>query len=65
MSDKKPVAEDFRWISNPEQKGKRLFTFGGQVYSLFRDYPYKLTEDEKRLFDELNPFWADFFKDRK
>ncbi len=61
----KPSAESFSWISNPEQKGERLFTFGDKIYSLFIDYPQNLSEDERRLFDEINPFWAEFFKDRK
>ena len=66
MSDKKLTKEDFRWIRNPEQKGKRLFTFDGEkVFNLFSDYPFKLSEEEKQIFDEVNPYWADFFKDRK
>ena len=24
-----------------------------------------LTPEEKKIFDDANPFWADFFKDRK
>ena len=49
----------------PEQKGKRLFTFDGEkIFNLFVDYPYNLTQEERKLFDEINPFWADFFKDR-
>ena len=33
-----------------------------KVYNLFRDYPDKLTEEEKALFDRENPFWAEYFK---
>ena len=32
---------------------------------MFRDYPYKLTKEQKQFFDKENPEWADFFKDRK
>ena len=54
MSDN---AKEFRWIRNPEQKGERLFTFDGKhIYNLFQDYPDKLSNDEKELFDQLNPF---------
>ncbi len=66
MSDRKLSKEDFRWLRNPEQKGERQFTFdGNRVFSLFEDYPHELSEEEKAIFDEVNPFWADFFKDRE
>ena len=40
-------------------------TFDGQtVFNLFRDYPYKLSPEQKQIFDSENPYWADFFKDR-
>lgn len=34
-------------------------------YNLFQDYPYKLTKEEKALFDQENPHWRDFFADRQ
>lgn len=56
----------FSWIDNPEQIGEMNFTFDGeQIFNLFQDYPHKLTEYQKKIFDEENPFWADFFKDRE
>lgn len=65
MSDRKLSKEDFKWIRNPEQKGERQFTFdGNKIFNLFQDYPHELSEEEKAVFDEVNPFWADFFKDR-
>ena len=55
----------FEWMRNPEQKGEFLFSFGGeQVFNLFRDYPAALTKEQKKIFDEKNPYWAEFFKDR-
>ena len=54
------------WIDNPDKFGEMLFTFDGvKVFNLFRDYPQELTEEQKTLFDKENPYWADFFKDRK
>ena len=64
MSDKSKL--QFAWIDNPEQVGEMNFTFDGiEIFNLFQDYPYKLTVEQKQLFDEINPFWAEFFKDRK
>ena len=54
------------WVDNPETKGEFLFSFDQeQVFNLFEDYPWKLTKEQKRIFDKENPYWADFFKDRK
>lgn len=64
MLDKKITKDDFAWVDNPHQKGEHLFRFGnGRVYNLFRDYPHELSEDEKEIFDEVNPYWAEFFKE--
>jgi len=53
------------WINNPEKVGEWLFTFDkNTVFNMFADYPHKLTAEQKKIFDEENPYWADFFKDR-
>ncbi len=53
------------WVDNPEIIGEWLFSFDKQtVFNMFRDYPDKLTAEQKKIFDEENPYWADFFKDR-
>lgn len=64
MNDKNLLK--FSWIDNPDKVGEMLFTFDGEkIFNLFRDYPYALTPEQKRVFDEANPFWANFFRDRK
>lgn len=64
MNDKKMLK--FSWIENPDKIGEMLFTFDGEkIFNLFRDYPYALTPEQKRVFDEVNPFWANYFRDRK
>lgn len=46
--------------------GEHIFSFDKKVeFNLFRDYPWKLTEEQQRIFDAENPFWADFFSDRR
>jgi hypothetical protein len=55
------------WVDNAEEvKGEWLFSFDKkEVFNMFRDYPHKLTQEQKAIFDKENPYWADFFKDRK
>ena len=53
------------WMDNPETKGEWLFSFDKEhIFNMFRDYPHNLTPEQKKIFDEENPYWADFFKDR-
>ena len=54
------------WVNNQDVIGENLFSFDKKIiFNLFRDYPYKLTTEQKEIFDKENPYWADFFKDRK
>ena len=54
------------WVDNPDSKGEWLFSFDKQkVFNMFSDYPHNMTAEQVKIFDEENPFWADFFKDRK
>ena len=54
------------WVDNHEQVGVWLFSFDGKkIFNMFEDYPHNLTAEQKQIFDEENPYWADFFKDRK
>ena len=51
------------WVDNIGTIGEFLFSFDKKkIYNLFRDYPQKLTAEEKRIFDKDNPYWADYFK---
>ncbi len=46
--------------------GELLISFDKKkIYNLWPDYPYNLTKEEKELFDKENPYWANFFKNRK
>lgn len=68
MSDRfyKNNPNDKIWWKETEERGAWEFSFDKvTVFNMFQDYPWKLTADQKALFDEENPFWADFFADRK
>ena len=54
------------WVDDPESLGEHLFSFDKEtIFNLFQDYPYKLTKEQKEVFDRENPYWKDFFKDRQ
>lgn len=54
------------WWGFNDRPGEFIFSFDKKtIYNLFRDYPEKLNAEEKTIFDAENPYWADFFKDRK
>lgn len=54
------------WKETPDTIGVFIFSFDREKeFNLFRDYPNELTKEEKQIFDKENPFWADFFKDRR
>lgn len=57
--------DKIEWVDN-DKIGVFEFTFdhGQTVFNLYADYPYKLTPEQKTLFDKENPFWADYFKAR-
>ena len=54
------------WVDNSETTvGELLFSFDKKkIFNLFRDYPEALTPKQKEIFDNENPFWKDFFKER-
>ena len=55
------------WLDNTDEKvGEWIFSFDKKTtYNMFADYPHKLTTEQKEICDKENPYWADFFKDRK
>lgn len=53
------------WLNNPEFKGEWIFSFDRKTkFNMFADYPWKLTAEQKKIFDKENPDWAEFFSDR-
>lgn len=54
------------WLDNPNKVGEWLFSFDKKkTFNMFADYPHALTKEQKAIFDEENPYWKDFFKDRQ
>lgn len=59
---KKKDTDKIWWVDNGDTIGEWLFSFDKlNVFNLFRDYPHALTKEQKEIFDEENPYWADFF----
>lgn len=70
MSDnwyKNKPTDHIWWLDNSDERvGEWIFSFDRKhTFNMFADYPKKLTPDQKRIFDNENPFWADFFRNRK
>ena len=54
------------WWKSDSPIGQWEFSFDKKtIYNMFRDYPDKLTKKQIDIFDKENPYWTDFFKDRK
>ena len=54
------------WFEVLNEIGLWLFSFDQvRIYNLFTDYPDNMTEKEVEIFDRENPYWAEFFRDRK
>lgn len=53
------------WVKNLGTVGEFLFSFDKKrIFNMFAEYPYALTAEQKKTFDEENQYWADFFKSR-
>ena len=54
------------WLEVLNEKGLWLFSFDQvRIFNMFEDYPDKLTAEETEIFDREQPYWADFFRDRR
>ena len=54
------------WVDNLDEYGEWLFSFDRKkIYNMFADYPKNMTPAEVEIFNKENPYWADFFADRR
>ena len=55
------------WVDNSDEvDGEFVFTFDRKThFNMFTDYPHRLTKEQKEVFDKENPFWKEFFADRR
>lgn len=54
------------WVDDmSDRDGVWLLSFDRKtIFNMFADYPYKLTPEQKAIFDEEYPEWARFFAGR-
>lgn len=46
--------------------GLNLISFDGKkIYNLWTNYPWDFTDEEIEIFKKEDPYWHNFFKDRK
>lgn len=68
---KKNPTDKIWWVNKVDEHGEALIgtllvSFDEKkVYNLFKDYPDKFTNEEKRIFDKENPYWAKFFDKKR
>lgn len=63
---KEKESDKVYWVDNQDTIGRFLFSFDKKkIYNLFQDYPDKLNEEERAVFDRENPYWVEFFQDRR
>ena len=63
---KKKPEHTIWWLNNLDTYGNVIFSFDLETrYEMFRDYPYNLTPEQKKIFDEENPRWKEFFSYRQ
>ena len=49
------------WLDIHQDKGTIVFSFDRKErFYLYREY-FKMNEEQQRIFDKENPFWANFF----
>ena len=54
------------WVDFPDHIGILAVSFDKKkILYLYQDYPQNFSKEEKELFDKENPYWADYFSDRK
>lgn len=54
------------WVHYVDYFGFRAVSFDKKkILFLFGDYPKNFTKEEKVLFDKENPYWANFFRNKK
>lgn len=55
------------WLDNgADTKGEWVFSFDKKRrFNMFADYPWKLTPEQKEVFDRENPYRRDFFFSRQ
>ena len=53
------------WWVDTDKEGFWLFSFDKKtIFNMYQDYPYKLTAEQKEIFDKENPHWAKYFEER-
>lgn len=55
------------WLGNGAGiKGEWVFSFDKKRrFNMFADYPWKLTPEQKEIFDRENPYRRDFFSSQQ
>lgn len=54
------------WTNKIDSVGELNISFDRKkIYNLFEDYPYNMSQEEIKIFEEEEHYWASFFAWRK
>lgn len=54
------------WVDDLDIIGVWAFSFDRKtIFNMYEDYPWKLTPEQKAIFDKENPYWKEYFSDRQ
>lgn len=53
------------WVYETPIEGHKFSFDQKRIFTIFKDYPQNLTDEQREIFDKENPDWAEYFRTAK
>lgn len=53
------------WVYETPIEGHKFSFDKKRIFTIFKDYPQNLTDEQREIFDKENPDWAEYFRTAK